>query len=72
MCGAPKISTPEPPKVPDPPPPPPTKVDPAVKEARNQNRLQAALAAGRASTILTGSQGLVESGDDRLKPKLGL
>ncbi len=47
------------------PAPAPTRVDPTVTDARRQNRMQAALAAGRASTILTGSQGLAEASNEK-------
>lgn len=39
------------------PPPPPTAVDPSVLAARSNMQANAAMAQGRGSTILTGSQG---------------
>lgn len=61
MCiggGSPDLPTPPPP--PKPPPPPPTLANPAVLRARERNRLGAALAFGRSSTILTGGRGLTD------------
>ena len=52
-----------PPTKPPPPiaasPPPPTKQDPAVTQARQRARQQAALAQGRDSTVLTKAAGLI-------------
>jgi len=46
--------TPAAPAPPTPPKDPPTKADPAVKQARDDERQRAALAAGRQGTVLTG------------------
>lgn len=62
-----------PPPIPKPPPPipapplPPTKQDPAVTQARQRARQQAALAQGRDSTILTSGLGLVDDASSSAK-----
>lgn len=56
MCTSQKSMSP--PAVLPPPPDPPRDIDPAVTKAKNEERRLATLAAGRASTILTGPQGL--------------
>ena len=68
--GAPSVQAPPPP--PPAPPPPPTEVEPEVRKARAKNRTAAALAGGRASTILTGSQGLSTPSADGAKQLLGV
>lgn len=47
------------PQAPGTPPPPPTVVEPAAQTAADQLRMNAAAAAGRASTILTGPRGVL-------------
>ena len=64
---------------PPPPPPaavevpaaPPTVIDPAVKTARKNEKKAAAQLAGRQSTILTGSRGVLEEANTSKKTLLG-
>jgi hypothetical protein len=66
---------------PAPPPPPPaavkmpappaTQIDPAVKSARKNEKKAAAQLAGRQSTILTGSRGVLEEANTSKKTLLG-
>jgi len=62
---------PAPAPLPAPAPPAPTRADPEVKKAKTQNKQRAALAAGRNSTIVTGSQGLVSESTSGSKTLLG-
>jgi len=62
---------PAPAPLPAPAPPAPTRVDPEVRKAKTQNRQRAALAAGRNSTIVTGSQGLSGESSGNAKTVLG-
>lgn len=48
------------PPPPETPPPPPTVVEPSIQNAADQLRLTAAAASGRASTILTSGQGVLQ------------
>ena len=60
MCiGGSKVPAPPPP--PSPPTPAPKKVDPAVQDARDQQKRRAAAASGQSGTILTSGQGLLSS-----------
>lgn len=61
--------TPDPPKLVLP-PPPPREIDPRIREARLRTRRQAALAEGRASTILTSPQGITSDRPPRKKGTL--
>jgi len=64
-----------------PPPPPPaavalpaapaTAIDPSVKAARKNEKKAAAQLAGRKSTILTGSQGVLDEANTTKKTLLG-
>lgn len=70
MCmGAPKAPAPPPP--PPPPPAPPKKPDPAVREARNDEKSRIRAMAGRSSTIATGAQGLTDEASTTGKKLLG-
>jgi|TARA_R110000824_G_scaffold49259_1_gene138253 hypothetical protein len=53
------------------PAPPATVIDPAVKSARKNEKKAAAQLAGRKSTILTGSQGVLEEANTTKKTLLG-
>jgi hypothetical protein len=53
------------------PAPPPTVIDPAVKVARKNEKKAAAQLAGRKSTILTGSRGVLEEATTSKKTLLG-
>lgn len=64
-------SSPKPPPPPTPPPPAPTMASPVVQMARDDERKRARLAAGRASTILTGAQGLAAPAVTGVKTLLG-
>jgi hypothetical protein len=64
-------SSPKPPPPPAPPPAPPTQASPAVQAARDDERKRARLAAGRASTILTGAQGVMAPAETGGKSLLG-
>lgn len=55
-------STPSPQPLPPMPAPPPEAIDPALKEARRQQRLRAAQRRGRRSTIFTGPDGTLMKG----------
>lgn len=59
------------PELPPEPPPPPTPVDPAVSRSRQRERSNAAIAQGRASTILTTPQGLLGEAETTKKTLLG-
>lgn len=63
----PLLSPPKPPSIPEP-PPIPTEVDPSVTQARKRRRRQAAQSQ---ATTLTGSQGIVETGNTAKKTLLG-
>ena len=65
------VFSPPKPKLPDPPPPPPTPEDPAVQEARRQERLTARRRRGLAATILTGGEGDSGPVGNRRKALLG-
>jgi len=68
MFGSPSIPDP----APTPPPPePPTEADEEVQRARDLERRQALLAAGRRSTILTGGRGLTDDASVARKTLLG-
>ena len=54
-----------------PPPPPPTRDDAAVRQAAFDERQRRRLAAGRASTIKTGPQGVTADASVRKKTLLG-
>jgi hypothetical protein len=54
-----------------PPPPAPTMASPVVQAARDDERKRSRLAAGRASTILTGAQGLAAPAVTGQKSLLG-
>lgn len=54
------FSSPAPPPAPPAPPPPPTRADEDVQDAALQERRLRAKARGRASTILTSGQGVVD------------
>jgi hypothetical protein len=62
---------PKPPPAPTPPPPAPTMASPVVQAARDDERKRARLAAGRASTILTGAQGVMAPAETGGKSLLG-
>lgn len=64
-------SVPSPPPLPAPAPPAPTMLDPAVIAARQRNQATANLQGGRASTILTSSQGVLDSTNSGKKTALG-
>jgi len=73
MCfgGSKPAPPPPPPQAVDMPAPPPTVIDPAVKTARKNEKKAAAQLAGRKSTILTGSQGVLEEANTTKKTLLG-
>ena len=56
---------------PPPPPPPPTRDDAAVRRAALEERQRRSLAAGRASTIRTGGEGVTEPAPVRKTELLG-
>jgi hypothetical protein len=60
------------PKAPPPPPPPPTEVSaaPGLKAAADEQRMRAG-AAGRASTMLTGGEGVKDDVETAKKKLLG-
>lgn len=60
-----------PPQLAPAPPPVPTSADPSVGKAKQRTRQQAALAAGRSSTILTGGLGLTTPAFTAKKSLLG-
>lgn len=60
-----------PPPLPPAPTPVPTKQDPAVLKARQRERRQAALSAGRGSTVLTSGLGLTTEASSAKKSLLG-
>lgn len=64
-------SAPKPPPAPPPPAAAPTMASPAVQAARDDERKRARLAAGRASTILTGAQGVMQTATTGGKTLLG-
>jgi hypothetical protein len=70
----PKVAAPPAPPPPPPAPAPaPTPADPAVLDARNRQRREAARRAGRLGTILTGPRGILEEEEDetqRARPTL--
>lgn len=59
------------PALPPPPPPVPRRTDPEVSRAGTRNRQRAALAEGRASTILTSGLGLTSPASTTAKTVLG-
>ena len=73
MCfgGSKPAPPPPPPAAVELPPPPATVIDPAVKNARKNEKKAAAQLAGRKSTILTGSQGVLEEANTKKKTLLG-
>ncbi len=68
MCSAPKASAPAPVT---PPAEAPKQADPAVQQARSDERRRAANAQGAASTILTGGQGVTGAASTTKKTLLG-
>ena len=62
---------PTPPAAVELPAPPPTVIDPAVKVARKNEKKAAAQLAGRKSTILTSSRGVLEEANTSKKTLLG-
>ena len=62
---------PPPPAPVDMPAPPPTVIEPEVKAARKNEKKAAAQLAGRQSTILTGSRGVLEEATTSKKTLLG-
>ena len=66
-----KPAPPPPPAAVELPAPPPTVIDPAVKSARKNEKKAAAQLAGRQSTILTGSRGVLEEANTSKKTLLG-
>ncbi|MEZ5665902.1 MAG: hypothetical protein R3F55_00375 [Alphaproteobacteria bacterium] len=59
------------PKTPAPLPPPPTRDDAAVRQAAYEERQRRRLAAGRASTIRTGAEGVTAPAPVKKKALLG-
>lgn len=61
------------PKMPPPPapPPPPSLSSAEVRDAAERNRRRSALASGRASTMLTGGDGLADEPETARKRLLG-
>ena len=70
MCMFSSPSTPEVEPTPDP-PEPPKEADEEVRRARDLERRQARLAAGRGSTVLTGGRGLTGTATVDRKTLLG-
>jgi hypothetical protein len=71
MCSRRPAPVPPPPPPVQMPAPPATVIDPAVKSARKNEKKAAAQLAGRKSTILTGSQGVLEEANTTKKTLLG-
>ena len=71
MCSRRPAPVPPPPPPVQMPAPPATVIDPAVKSARKNEKKAAAQLAGRKSTILTGSQGVLEEANTSKKTLLG-
>ena len=71
MCSRRPAPVPPPPPPVQMPAPPATVIDPAVKNARKNEKKAAAQLAGRKSTILTGSQGVLEEANTTKKTLLG-
>ena len=71
MCSRRPAPVPPPPPPVQMPAPPATVIDPAVKNARKNEKKAAAQLAGRKSTILTGSQGVLDDANTSKKTLLG-
>ena len=71
MCSRRPAPVPPPPPPVQMPAPPATVIDPAVKSARKNEKKAAAQLAGRKSTILTGSKGVLDDANTTKKTLLG-
>ena len=71
MCSRRPAPVPPPPPPVQMPAPPATVIDPAVKNARKNEKKAAAQLAGRKSTILTGSKGVLDDANTTKNTLLG-